>query len=109
MKKKKKKKESCNAGDPGSIPGPRRSPAEGIGYPPQYSCASLMAQLVKNPSAKQRTWVRSLGWEVLWRRERLPTPVFWTREFWAAESWTEVSDFHFHFCMKLHATGHISK
>ena len=26
-------KESCNAGDPGSIPGSGRSPAEGIGYP----------------------------------------------------------------------------
>ena len=25
--------------------------------------ASLVAQLVKNPSAVQETWVRSLGWE----------------------------------------------
>ena len=30
-----------------SIPGLRRSPGEGIGYPPQYSWASLVAQLVK--------------------------------------------------------------
>ena len=28
----------CNAGDPGSIPGLGRSPGEGNGYPPQYSC-----------------------------------------------------------------------
>ena len=28
---------SCNAGDPGSIPGLGRSPGEGIGYPLQYS------------------------------------------------------------------------
>ena len=37
---------TCNAGDPGSIPG---SAGEGIGYPLQYSWASLVAQLVKNP------------------------------------------------------------
>ena len=26
-------------------------------------CASLVAQMVKNPPAMQETWVRSLGWE----------------------------------------------
>ena len=31
------KESTCNAGDPGSIPGLRRSPGEGIGYPLQYS------------------------------------------------------------------------
>ena len=41
-------KESCNAGDPGSVPGSGRSTGEGIGYPLQYSWASLVAQLVKN-------------------------------------------------------------
>ena len=45
------------------IPQLRRSPGEGIGYPAQYSWASLMAQLVKNPPAMQETWVQSLGWE----------------------------------------------
>ena len=30
-----------------SIPGLGRSPGEGIGYPPQYSWASLVAQLIK--------------------------------------------------------------
>ena len=34
-----------------------------MGYPFQYSWASLMAQTVKNPSAMQETWVQSLGWE----------------------------------------------
>ena len=33
----------CNAGDPGLIPGLGRSPAEGIGYPLQYSWAFLVA------------------------------------------------------------------
>ena len=53
----------CNAGDPVSIPGLGRSIKEGIGYPLQYSWASLVAQLVKNLPAMQKTWVQSLGWE----------------------------------------------
>ena len=36
---------------------------KGIGYTLQYSWASLVAQLVKNPSAMQETWLLSLGWE----------------------------------------------
>ena len=46
-----------------------------------YKWASLVAQLVKNPPAMWETWVWFLGWEDPWRRERLPTPVFWPREF----------------------------
>ena len=42
------KESACNAGDPVSIPGSGRSTGEGIGYPLQYSWASLVAQLVKN-------------------------------------------------------------
>ena len=57
------KESACNAGDPGSIPGSGRSAGEGIGYPLQYSWASLVAQLVKNLPAMQETRVRSLGWE----------------------------------------------
>jgi len=41
-----------------------------------------VAQLVKNPPAMQETWVWSLGW----RRERLPTPVFWPGEFHGLQS-----------------------
>ena len=51
------KESDCNAGDPGLIPGSGRSPGEGIGYPLQYSWASLVVQLVKNPPAMQETWV----------------------------------------------------
>ena len=32
------KESACNAGDAGSIPVSGRSPGEGNGYPPQYSC-----------------------------------------------------------------------
>ena len=57
------KESACNAEDPDSIPGLGRSAGEGIGYPLQYSWASLVAQLVKNPPEMRETWVRSLGWE----------------------------------------------
>ena len=46
-----------------SIPGSGRSTGEGIGYPFQYSWASLVAQLLKNPPAMWETWVQSLGWQ----------------------------------------------
>ena len=45
-----------NAGDPSSILGLGRSSGEGIGYPLQYSWASLVAQLVKNPPPVWETW-----------------------------------------------------
>ena len=51
------KESACNAGDPGSVHGLRRSPGEGLGYPLQYSWGSLVAKMVKNPSAMQDTWV----------------------------------------------------
>ena len=57
------KEATCNAGDPGSTPGSGRYPGEGVGYPLQYSRASLVAQMVKNPPAVRETWVQSLGWE----------------------------------------------
>ena len=37
------KEPACNAGDSGLIPGLGRSTGEGIGYPLQYSWASLVA------------------------------------------------------------------
>ena len=57
------KESSCNARNSCLIPGLGRSPGEGIGHPLQYSWASLVAQIVKNPPAMQETWVRSLGRE----------------------------------------------
>ena len=57
------KESASNAGDPSSIPESGRSTGEEIGYPIQYSSASLVAQLVKNPSVMWKTWIRSLGWE----------------------------------------------
>ena len=57
------KESACNAEDPGLIPGLGRSAGEGIGYPLQYSWASLVAQLIKNLPAMWETWVQPLGWE----------------------------------------------
>ena len=54
------KESTCNAEDPGSIPGLKISPGEGIGYRLQYSWVSLVAQTVKNLSAVRETWVQSL-------------------------------------------------
>ena len=57
------KESTCNAEDPGSIPGSGRYAGEGMGYPHQYSWASLVAQVVKNLPAIWETWVQPLGWE----------------------------------------------
>ena len=75
------KESACNAEDLSSIPGSGRSAGEGIGYSLQYSWASLVAQLVKNLSAMQETGFDPWVGKILWRRERLTTPVFWSREF----------------------------
>ena len=45
------------------IPGLGRSAGERIGYPLQYSWASLVAQMTKSLPAMWETWVCSLGWE----------------------------------------------
>ena len=57
------KESACNAGDPSWIPRLGRSAGERIGYPLQYSWASLVAQLVKNLPAMLETWFQSLGKE----------------------------------------------
>ena len=62
--------------DPGSISGLGRSTGEGIGYPCQYSWASLVTQLVKNLPPMQETPVHSWVRKIRWRRDRLPMPVF---------------------------------
>ena len=48
------KASACNAGDPGSIPGSRRSPGEGNGNPLQYSC-------LENPMDREAWWATVHG------------------------------------------------
>ena len=51
---------------------------------------------MENPGESRETWV----WKIPWRRERLPTPVFWPGEFhglyspWGHEE-SDTTDFHF--------------
>ena len=48
------KESACNVGDLGSIPGLRRSPGEGSGYPLQYSC-------LENPMDRGTWWSTVYG------------------------------------------------
>ena len=82
------------------IPGSGRSAGEGIGYPLQYTWASLVAQLVKNLPAMQETWVRSLGWEdPLEKGKALQYSGLENSMdcivYGVPKSWTQVSDLHF--------------
>ena len=63
------KESTCNAGDPGSIPGLGRSPGEGNGNPLQYSCLG-------NPMDRGACWATIHG---------------------VPKNWTQLSDFHFNF------------
>ena len=70
------KESACNAGDVGSILGSGRSSGKRIGYPLQYSGASLVAHLrCRRP--RFDLWLEKIPW----RRERLPIPVFCPGEF----------------------------
>ena len=95
------KESACNSGDTSLIPVSGRSSGEGIGYPLQYSWASLAAQMVKNPPAMRETWVWSLGWEdplekgtathstiLAWR---IPLTIV----LGVTKRWTGQSNFHF--------------
>ena len=62
------KESAGNAGDPGLIPGWKRSPGEGNSYPLQYSC-------LENPMDRGAWWATVHG---------------------VTESWTQLSDGHFH-------------
>ena len=61
--------------------GQEDSPGEGLGYPLQYSWASLVAQLLKNPPAMWETWVLFLLWEDPMEKGKATNPVFWPGEF----------------------------
>ena len=80
------KESACNVGDPGWIPGSGRSAGEEIGYPFQYSWASLVAQMVKNLPAMREIWFDPWVRKIPWRRERLTTPVFLPADFHGQKS-----------------------
>ena len=91
------KESACNAGDPSSIPGSGRSPGERIGYPLQYSWASLVAQLEKNLPAMRETWVQSLGWDdLLEKGKATPSSVLAWRSPWTVQPVVSQSVGHGH-------------
>ena len=55
------KESSCNAGDPGSIPGLGRSPGEGNGNPLQYSC-------LENSMGREAWWAIAHGIAKSWTK-----------------------------------------
>ena len=72
------KESTCNAGDSGSIHGSGRSIGERIDYALQYSWASLVAQLVKNPPAMRENGFNSWVGKVPWRREATHSSILLT-------------------------------
>ena len=51
------KESACNVGDLGSVPGLGRSPAEGKGYPLQYSGLENSMDCIVHAVAKSQTWL----------------------------------------------------
>ena len=61
------KESTCNARNPGSIPGLERSPGEGKGYPLQYSgLENSMDCVVCGVAESDTTEQLSLSWKVLY-------------------------------------------
>ena len=87
------KESTCNAGDPDLILGLGRSTGEEIGYPLQYSWASLVAQLVKGPPAMREIPVLSLGREDPLKKGKathssiLASRIPWTIQSMGPEDW----------------------
>ena len=95
------KESTCSAGDPGLIPLWGRYPGEVIDHPLQYSWASLVTQLVKNPPALWETWVRLLDWEdplekgMATHSSILAWRIRWTvKSVGVSKSWTQLSNFY---------------
>ena len=101
------KESTCHAGETGSISGSERSAGEGIGCPLQYSWASLVAQLVRIYLQCGRPGFDPWVGKILWRRERLLTPVFWPGEFhglynpWGHKKSDTIEQLSLHFNMSL--------
>ena len=101
------KESPCNAGDPGLIPRLGKSAGEEIGYPLQYSWFLWWLTWLRILLKCERTGFHPWVGKIPWRRERLPTLVFWPREFHGlhsgsplhgvANSQTQLSNFQFHF------------
>ena len=97
--------------DPSSISRSGRSPGEGTSYALQRSCASPVAQRVKNLPAMGETWARALGWEdplekgMATHSSILAWRIPWTVESTGSQTVKiQLSNFHFHFSTGVKAT-----
>ena len=100
---------TCNAGDPSFIPGLGRSPGESISYPLQYSCTSLVDQMVKNLPEMWEIWVQSCVGKIPWRRAWQSTPAFLPRESHGQRSLADYSPWsckESDTCTAQHSTAH---
>ena len=92
------KESACNAGDPSSIPGSISWRRNRLSF--KYSWVSLVAQMVKNLSEMQETWVKFLGWDnpleegmathsriLAWRIPK-DRGARWATVHWVTKSWT---------------------
>ena len=64
-----------------------------------------MVRTVKNTLAMQETWFNPWDGKIPWRRERLPTPVFWPGEFHGQRS---LAGYSSRGCKKLDMTEQLS-
>ena len=102
------KESACSAGDPSLIPGSGRSPGERVGYPLQYSWASLVVQSVENLPPMQEIWVWSLSWDdpleegmatysnILAWRIPMDRGAWWATVHGVAKGQTQLSDWAQH-------------
>ena len=70
------KESTCNARDPSLIPGSGKSAGERIGYPLQFSWASLVVHLVENLPAMRGPGFDPWIGKIPWRRKWQSTPIF---------------------------------
>ena len=94
------KESACNAGDPSSIPGLGRSAGEGIATHSSLLGLFWWLSWLRIHPQCGRPGFDLCGGKIPWRRERLPTPVFWPGGFHGlchgvTKSQTQLSNFHF--------------
>ena len=98
---------------PGDLPNPGIEPGSPalLGYPLQYSWASLVPQLVENPPA---VWFDPWVGKLLWRWEWLSTAVIWTEEFhglyspWGHKEWDIIEQLSLSFLHCRQTLYHLS-
>ena len=92
------KESTCSARDLRLIPGLGRSAGEKIDYPLQYSWASLVAQLVKNPPQCRKPWFDPwVGMIPPWEGKGCPlqcSGLESSMDCIVTKSQTQLSDFH---------------